>query len=96
MRQHFYAHTPPTSDAAWDDLPHHLRSVATQSSELARAFGGEEYGFLLGLWHDLGKFTTEFQSYLQTAAEKRAHPPAPMREQVPCSPTCCSDKLTLE
>lgn len=55
----------------------HLNKVA----HLAAKFAGEmfpegptrettrQWGYLTGLWHDLGKFSAEFQSYLATASD---------------------------
>lgn len=53
---HFYAHSlenePPEK---WQPLEKHLQNVARLAAEFARPFGGEEWAFLAGLWHDLGK-----------------------------------------
>ena len=60
----FYAHTP-VDDGPWHDLIPHL----VQTSELARKngekFGAGDLAGLAGLWHDIGKFTPEFQRYLR-------------------------------
>ena len=46
------------------ELVAHLRAVAELAGEYARAFDGDQFGYYLGLWHDLGKFNPEFQAYL--------------------------------
>ena len=59
-----YAHS--ANDAGeWHDLTEHLQAVAKQSAEFAGVFGAREHGYWLGLWHDLGKFSPEFQRYLR-------------------------------
>lgn len=58
-----YAHS--ANDAGeWHDLTEHLQAVAKQSAEFARVFGAREHGYWLGLWHDIGKFSSDFQRYL--------------------------------
>jgi len=50
-------------------LSDHLRGTAELAAEFADAFEAGEWGRLVGLWHDLGKNSAEFQSYLSTTAE---------------------------
>ncbi|HPC98609.1 MAG TPA: CRISPR-associated endonuclease Cas3'', partial [Bacteroidales bacterium] len=45
----------------------HLRNVARLSSLLASKFGLNKSCELLGLLHDLGKYSSAFQNYLQSA-----------------------------
>lgn len=46
-------------------LVDHLTSVARLAGHFADSFGGAGYARLLGLWHDVGKFAPEFQTYLR-------------------------------
>lgn len=46
------------------DLVEHLRAVSRLAAELAEPLGAAESARLIGLWHDLGKFSPAFQSYL--------------------------------
>ena len=48
----------------WHELIDHLEGVAERAREFADALGAPEYGYLLGLWHDVGKFHPQFQEYL--------------------------------
>lgn len=75
MPSSFYAHSLrnscgvllPTTE--WEPLytgdgGGHLERVARLAKEFAGAFGEEEWGHVAGLWHDVGKYSTEFQRYL--------------------------------
>ena len=68
-----YAHTlpPPATRQQWEPLAEHLRRVAGDdpalppgAADFADAFGAAEWGHLLGLWHDLGKYSGAFQARL--------------------------------
>lgn len=62
----YFAHSAPEgSDAAWQDLDVHLEKVAREAAVMARPFGLERAAFMAGLFHDLGKYTDEFQKRLQ-------------------------------
>jgi len=47
------------------DLVSHLTSVAASTKSFAQPFAPAETAHFLGLWHDIGKFSTQFQEYLQ-------------------------------
>lgn len=69
------ARVPPTfylahhrrSDGAKQALSDHLLGVARLARSHAAKIGMEEQGELLGLLHDLGKYSDEFQGYLGSA-----------------------------
>ena len=48
-------------------LEDHLRGVADMASVMAAEFGASEWAYLAGLWHDLGKYSPEFQSMIRSA-----------------------------
>jgi CRISPR-associated endonuclease/helicase Cas3 len=50
--------------SAWQTLPEHLDRVADRASAYANAFGSRDWGHCAGLWHDLGKYSAEFQAKL--------------------------------
>jgi len=60
-----YAHTlnnlPP---AHWEPLEQHLAEVAELASAFAQPFSASALAHIAGLWHDVGKFSPQFQSYL--------------------------------
>ncbi len=50
-------------------LNDHLTGTAKMAAEMAREFGCEEWGRLAGLWHDLGKFSKDFQEMIRFSTE---------------------------
>ncbi len=67
---HHLAHALPIPGGRTrvQSLRDHLESVAQGAAGLAAPFGASEWARLAGLWHDLGKYSAEFQSYLRQAA----------------------------
>lgn len=61
------AHTS-NSSGKWHDLQEHLEGVAGKAKVYAEKFGAGELGYYAGLWHDLGKYNPDFQSYLDQCA----------------------------
>jgi len=66
VSQHaFIAHV--RSDKKRQYLVTHLQGVARLTAEFAAKFGLSSQGELIGLLHDLGKYSAAFQSYIQSA-----------------------------
>jgi CRISPR-associated endonuclease Cas3-HD len=60
------------------ELATHLRAVADKAAEFAGSFGSDKIAWYIGLWHDLGKFSSPFQQYLldcEQNPEARGHGP---------------------
>jgi len=69
----FYAHSKPDSDTEqWQELRAHLASVAANTSHLAGKIGLAHAGELIGIAHDLGKYSEAFQQYLRKVASDAA------------------------
>jgi len=75
-----YAHTATRSDGSpdpdqshWQLLDDHLNHVADAAAKFASSFHAADWARLAGLWHDLGKYSPEFQSYLAAAGGAEAH-----------------------
>jgi CRISPR-associated endonuclease/helicase Cas3 len=69
----FYAHTKQDlGPEGWQELREHLQDVAAISSRLAAKIGLSQAGKLIGLAHDLGKYSDAFQQYLQQNAKNAA------------------------
>lgn len=61
-----YAHTPSKEmPNRWHMLKDHIIETARAASVFAKSFGSENAGFALGIFHDLGKLSPNFQAYLQ-------------------------------
>lgn len=82
----YYAHSDPNSrppgnpQARWQPLHEHLQNVADQAQKFARTVrpGDQDFAataYWVGLLHDLGKYTDEFQAYLraQRSAGRDTH-----------------------
>jgi len=70
-KQHYFAHTAP--DRNWEPLAEHLQCVAKKAAEYACAFASAEWAELAGAWHDLGKYSIDFQNYLAASAKDGSH-----------------------
>jgi CRISPR-associated endonuclease/helicase Cas3 len=74
MNRKYYAHTlegrPPSE---WQPLEEHLKNVAELARRFADAFGAGDWAYLAGLWHDLGKYSKEFQKRLVDVQDPDAH-----------------------
>lgn len=59
----YYAHI--ADDDRKQTVNEHLLNTANMSSQFAEEFGFGEQGYLIGLTHDIGKYSSEFQKRLQ-------------------------------
>ena len=66
MTTEYIAHIR-SSDRKIQTLEKHLCEVSEIASELAEKVGSREAGALLGLMHDFGKYSSEFQNYIKSA-----------------------------
>ena len=74
MKDQYYAHSldkKPPED--WHRLDDHLKNVAEKARIFANAFNAGNWGYLAGLWHDLGKYSWEFQERLLAISDPDAH-----------------------
>ncbi len=70
----YFAHSlkgKPQSE--WQPLEAHLAGTAARAAEMAAEFNCRGWGNIVGLWHDLGKYSPDFQSYIKTANDDDAH-----------------------
>jgi CRISPR-associated endonuclease/helicase Cas3 len=66
----FYAHSiegKPVNE--WHRLEEHLKGTADLAASFAAEFGCADWGYLAGLWHDLGKYSEDFQKMLLSSAD---------------------------
>lgn len=52
-------------EANWQLLVNHCKNTATLAKNFADKFNGGEFAYILGLMHDIGKFSDEFQQKLR-------------------------------
>lgn len=70
----FFAHSAAGMDhARWQPLDEHLLAVGHLAGDFARTFGAQELAVVLGLLHDLGKYTLAFQARLNGDPRKVDH-----------------------
>lgn len=70
----YYAHTGNRPDGQdWQPLKDHLTSVAQLAQTRAQAFGAADWAHLVGLLHDLGKYSQAFQQRLHGSNERADH-----------------------
>jgi CRISPR-associated endonuclease/helicase Cas3 len=62
-----------SDDGRTQGLHDHLAGTAERSAAFASLFGSSEWGYLAGLWHDLGKYSVEFQRKIQAVGGENAH-----------------------
>jgi len=66
----YHAHSLPGKPVLeWQLLQEHLQETAKLAAGFAQEFGAAEWAYLAGLWHDVGKFSEEFQAYLKSQGE---------------------------
>lgn len=63
------AHVRKNDDGTWDQpqpLDEHLKRCAALASKFASTFNSSDWGYILGLAHDIGKSSPAWQQYLAT------------------------------
>ena len=62
------------------DLGEHLRGVGQRAEEFSRVFGSGDWARIAGLWHDLGKYSAEFQQRIKSVSgyDPEAHLEGPV------------------
>jgi CRISPR-associated endonuclease/helicase Cas3 len=69
------AHVRQDDTGQWlhHSLEDHLHGVATLVEAFTAAFNADDWGKVAGLWHDLGKYRSDFQRYIRSASGYDAH-----------------------
>lgn len=61
-----YAHSRPGEpEALWEPLEHHLTAVGSAAERKAMPFGGGLLARTMGLLHDIGKCSAQYQAYIR-------------------------------
>lgn len=68
--QVYLAHIDQDVNGEWrhHDLLEHLSCVANLAAEFASEFDSADWAYFAGLWHDLGKYSKDFQQYIRNAS----------------------------
>jgi CRISPR-associated endonuclease Cas3-HD len=67
----YYAHSKEGEPLDnWQPLEEHLRNVAKLAGDFAGVFGAMQWGYIAGLWHDIGKYSSDFQEMLYLISEE--------------------------
>jgi CRISPR-associated endonuclease/helicase Cas3 len=70
----FYAHSLVAEpQEKWQSLCSHLFGTAELAARFAGAFDARDWGYTAGLWHDIGKYSEEFQRMIRTAEGPECH-----------------------
>ena len=76
----YYAHSDGSKKReTWQLLTSHLQAVATLAQTNAAKFGAADWGHIVGLLHDLGKYSAEFQGKLDGDISRVDHSTAGAR-----------------
>jgi len=58
----YYAHTKEGKDeVCYQRLKDHLLNTADLSSKFVSSFNAQKLGYIVGMIHDIGKYSSEFQ-----------------------------------
>ncbi len=70
----FFAHSGNKKNKEdWQTLKEHLLAVGKLAKEKAKIFHAGDFGYLIGLLHDLGKYSDEFQKRLEGSNDIADH-----------------------
>jgi len=70
----FFAHsTEKTDKSDWQPLQEHLSNVASKSGVFATDFDAGDLAYFCGLYHDLGKYSPDFQRRLEGGGNRVDH-----------------------
>jgi CRISPR-associated endonuclease/helicase Cas3 len=72
-----YAHIKFSNEWDTQSVEDHCHGTATLAEKMAEAFGAGPWGYLCGLWHDIGKYSKEFQAHIRVSSgmEPSMHDP---------------------
>ncbi|MFM2074503.1 MAG: hypothetical protein RJB34_808 [Pseudomonadota bacterium] len=70
----FFAHSGLQADLSdWQPLHQHLTQVAQLAADRAQVFKASDWAHLMGLLHDLGKYSQEFQARIRGSNQRADH-----------------------
>ena len=69
----YYAHSARASDGEWHRLSDHLEATGQMAARFLAGVGWQDVGQAVGLLHDMGKYTVEFQDRLKGSRSQVNH-----------------------
>ena len=75
---HYVSHV--SDDGRYESVRQHLQEVADMAKGFADAFGAGEWAYYAGLYHDIGKYSKEFQRRILANGRRCDHSTAGARE----------------
>jgi len=79
----YYAHSiKDRPQEEWQKLDEHLKNVAELARQFAEPFGGGDWAYVAGLWHDIGKYSAKFQERINGKCINVDHSTAGAQEAV--------------
>jgi len=70
MKKNYFAHSLKDGPKKeWQKLEDHLINVAELAGQFAKSFGSSKWAYTVGLLHDIGKYSHEFQNMLIKTAD---------------------------
>ncbi|QDT16603.1 CRISPR-associated endonuclease Cas3'' [Alienimonas californiensis] len=66
---YFSRSTNDRTKSDWEPLSDHLAAVAARAAGFADSYGAADWGEAAGRWHDLGKYSRDFQDHLVTPSQ---------------------------
>ncbi|MHB8132985.1 MAG: CRISPR-associated helicase Cas3' [Anaerolineaceae bacterium] len=76
----YYGHSLGENKEDWQLLKDHLTNTAELTKQLVFLSGVSEFAYIMGLFHDIGKYSNKFQIRLNGSAEKVDHATAGAKE----------------
>ena len=74
-KKNFYAHSLENQpESKWHPLVNHLNRTASMAGQFAAPFKAAAWGRIAGLWHDIGKYSSEYQRRLIALAQEPDEP----------------------
>jgi CRISPR-associated endonuclease/helicase Cas3 len=73
MPEPFFSHSRAETQDAWELLEDHLDDVARRCAAFSADFDSSQWGYLAGLWHDIGKYQHDFQRRIRGERVQAPH-----------------------
>lgn len=77
-----YAHSARDPYKDWQTMAEHLNNTAKVAGDYASKFNAKEFGYVVGLLHDIGKYSDRFQRRLKGAIDRVDHTSAGAQEAI--------------